>query len=234
MQKETCEQTALENVSLNLLVFLLQVSFVQYSDDAKTEFRLNAYQDKGTVMSAVTQIRYRGGNTKTGSVTCCMFHHWGSQTVRCPDFLLMCLCQTGVALKHTYEKAFSVENGMRRNVPKVVVAITDGRSQDEVKKNAAKLQHAGKRHTREKNHFRNVWTAKLCFLFSSSPQVTAFLQLELLMLTSWSCRRSAANPATDTSLLLTTLMLSTPSKKTSSPSFVKLPPHVSLIVLKYI
>lgn len=33
---------------------------------------------------------------------------------------------------------------MRRNVPKVVVAITDGRSQDEVKKNAAKLQHAGR------------------------------------------------------------------------------------------
>lgn len=50
-----------------------------------------------------------------------------------------------MALKHTYEKAFSVENGMRRNVPKVVVAITDGRSQDEVKKNAAMLQHAGKR-----------------------------------------------------------------------------------------
>ena len=28
-------------------------------------------------------------------------------------------------------------------MPKVVVAITDGRSQDEVKKNAIKLQHAG-------------------------------------------------------------------------------------------
>ncbi|XP_027134918.1 collagen alpha-1(XII) chain isoform X7 [Larimichthys crocea] len=92
----------------------MQVSFVQYSDDAKTEFRLNAYQDKGIAMSALHLIRYRGGNTKTG-----------------------------VALKHTYEKAFSIENGMRRNVPKVVVAITDGRSQDEVKKSAAKLQHAG-------------------------------------------------------------------------------------------
>ena len=43
-----------------------------------------------------------------------------------------------------YEKVFAPNNGMRRNVPKVVVAITDGRSQDEVKKNAAKLQHAGK------------------------------------------------------------------------------------------
>ncbi|XP_068454822.1 collagen alpha-1(XII) chain [Clinocottus analis] len=92
----------------------MQVSFVQYSDEAKTEFRLNAYQDKGVAMSACHQIRYRGGNTKTG-----------------------------VALKHTYEKAFSLENGMRRNVPKVVVTITDGRSQDEVKTKAAKLQHAG-------------------------------------------------------------------------------------------
>ncbi|KAK5852560.1 hypothetical protein PBY51_006413 [Eleginops maclovinus] len=92
----------------------MQVSFVQYSDEAKTEFRLNAYRDKGVAMSALHTIRYRGGNTKTG-----------------------------VALKHTYEKAFSIENGMRRNVPKVVVAITDGRSQDEVKKSAANLQHAG-------------------------------------------------------------------------------------------
>ncbi|XP_037606721.1 collagen alpha-1(XII) chain isoform X5 [Sebastes umbrosus] len=92
----------------------MQVSFVQYSDDAKTEFRLNAYKDKGIAMSALHLIRYKGGNTKTG-----------------------------VALKHTYEKAFSIANGMRRNVPKVVVTITDGRSQDEVKKNAAKLQHAG-------------------------------------------------------------------------------------------
>ncbi|XP_010775220.1 collagen alpha-1(XII) chain-like, partial [Notothenia coriiceps] len=91
----------------------MQVSFVQYSDEAKTEFRLNAYRDKGIAMSAINQIHYRGGNTKTG-----------------------------MALKHTYEKAFSMENGMRRNVPKVVVAITDGRSQDEVKKSAANLQHA--------------------------------------------------------------------------------------------
>ncbi|XP_053193439.1 collagen alpha-1(XII) chain [Scomber japonicus] len=92
----------------------MQVSFVQYSDDAKIEFNLKAYQDKGIAMAALHHIHYRGGNTKTG-----------------------------VALKHTYEKAFSAGNGMRRNVPKVVVTVTDGRSQDEVKKNAAKLQHAG-------------------------------------------------------------------------------------------
>lgn len=43
-----------------------------------------------------------------------------------------------------HEKVFTSDSGMRRNVPKVVVAVTDGRSQDEVTKNAAKLQHAGK------------------------------------------------------------------------------------------
>uniref|UniRef100_A0A3B4AB57 Uncharacterized protein n=1 Tax=Periophthalmus magnuspinnatus TaxID=409849 RepID=A0A3B4AB57_9GOBI len=44
----------------------MQVSFVQYSDDAKTEFKLNTYHDKGIVLSALQNVRYRGGNTKTG------------------------------------------------------------------------------------------------------------------------------------------------------------------------
>lgn len=39
---------------------------MQYSDDAKTEFKLNSYHDKGVVLSALQTVRYRGGNTKTG------------------------------------------------------------------------------------------------------------------------------------------------------------------------
>ncbi|XP_074547779.1 collagen alpha-1(XII) chain [Halichoeres trimaculatus] len=92
----------------------MQVSFVQYSDDAKTEFKLNTYHDKGIVLSALQGVRYRGGNTKTG-----------------------------VALKHVYEKVFTSDSGMRRNVPKVLVVVTDGRSQDDVKKSAERLQHSG-------------------------------------------------------------------------------------------
>uniref|UniRef100_A0A3Q1GPI4 Collagen, type XII, alpha 1a n=1 Tax=Acanthochromis polyacanthus TaxID=80966 RepID=A0A3Q1GPI4_9TELE len=92
----------------------MQVSFVQYSDDAKTEFKLNTYHDKGIVLSALQTVRYRGGNTKTG-----------------------------VSLKHVYEKVFTSDSGMRRNVPKVLVVVTDGRSQDDVKKSAEKLQHSG-------------------------------------------------------------------------------------------
>ncbi|MEQ2163874.1 hypothetical protein GOODEAATRI_000581 [Goodea atripinnis] len=91
-----------------------QVSFVQYSDDAKTEFKLNTYHDKGIVISALQSVRYRGGNTKTG-----------------------------VALKHVYEKVLTSDSGMRKNVPKVLVVVTDGQSQDEVKKSAEKLQHSG-------------------------------------------------------------------------------------------
>ncbi|XP_076129262.1 collagen alpha-1(XII) chain isoform X2 [Alosa pseudoharengus] len=92
----------------------MQVSVVQYSDDAQNEFRLNTYSDKGMALAALQLIKYKGGNTKTG-----------------------------VALKHVHEKVFTSDNGMRRNVPKVVVAVTDGRSQDDVTKNAAKLQHSG-------------------------------------------------------------------------------------------
>ncbi|XP_024913641.1 collagen alpha-1(XII) chain isoform X1 [Cynoglossus semilaevis] len=92
----------------------MQVGFVQYSDDAKTEFKLNTYHDKGVVLSALEKVRYRGGNTKIG-----------------------------IALKHVYERVFTSDAGMRRNVPKVLVVVTDGRSQDDVKKNAEKLQQAG-------------------------------------------------------------------------------------------
>lgn len=48
--------------------FFKQVGFVQYSDDAKTEFKLNTYHDKGVVLSALEKVRYRGGNTKIGRV----------------------------------------------------------------------------------------------------------------------------------------------------------------------
>ncbi|XP_061158183.1 collagen alpha-1(XII) chain-like isoform X19 [Syngnathus typhle] len=92
----------------------MQVAFAQYSDDAKTEFKLNTYHDKGVVVSALKNVRYRGGNTKTG-----------------------------IALKHVYDKVFTSDSGMRRNVPKVLVVVTDGRSQDDVKKNALQLQQAG-------------------------------------------------------------------------------------------
>lgn len=51
---------------------------------------------------------------------------------------------SGAALKYVGEKVFTSDSGMRRNVPKVLVVVTDGRAQDDVKKSAMKLQHSGK------------------------------------------------------------------------------------------
>uniref|UniRef100_A0A8C5R881 Collagen alpha-1(XII) chain n=1 Tax=Leptobrachium leishanense TaxID=445787 RepID=A0A8C5R881_9ANUR len=92
----------------------IQVSFVQFSDEAQTEFKLNTYADKSQALGALATIRYKGGNTKTGK-----------------------------ALKFVRDKVLTVENGMRRSVPKVLVVVTDGRSQDDVKKSAMDIQQSG-------------------------------------------------------------------------------------------
>lgn len=92
----------------------IQVSFVQYSDEVKSEFKLNTYNDKALALGALQNIRYRGGNTRTGK-----------------------------ALTFIKEKVLTWESGMRKNVPKVLVVVTDGRSQDEVKKAAFIIQQSG-------------------------------------------------------------------------------------------
>ena len=53
---------------------------------------------------------------------------------------------TGLALKHMLENSFSEAEGARpasRNIPRIGLVFTDGRSQDDVKKSAEKLQHSG-------------------------------------------------------------------------------------------
>ena len=42
------------------------MAIIQFSDDARTEFKLNAYKTKETLLEAIQQIAYKGGNTKTG------------------------------------------------------------------------------------------------------------------------------------------------------------------------
>lgn len=158
---------------------------------------------------------------------------------------------------HVKEKVFAPENGMRRNVPKVVVAVTDGRSQDEVKKNAATLQHAGKGYSIcctaifKWTHCQSypimvanvvIEVLPICSILASPHahsvvgflrmhvlllQVTVFLWLVLPMWILLSCRTLAASQATDTSLLWTTLTPLQLSKTTLWPSFAKPQHHVS-------
>ncbi|XP_057684257.1 collagen alpha-1(XIV) chain-like [Corythoichthys intestinalis] len=91
-----------------------QVAIAQFSDDTRTEFALNAYNDKERLLEAINKISYKGGNTKTGR-----------------------------AIQHMKDNIFTAEGGVRRGVPKVLVVLTDGRSQDDVNKVSKEMQIEG-------------------------------------------------------------------------------------------
>ena len=46
-------------------------------------------------------------------------------------------------MKHVKEAIFTVEGGIRRGIPKVLVVLTDGRSQDDVNKVSKEMQLEG-------------------------------------------------------------------------------------------
>ncbi|XP_070604343.1 collagen alpha-1(XIV) chain isoform X1 [Erythrolamprus reginae] len=91
-----------------------QVAIAQFSDDTRTEFKLNAYRSKETLLDAIQHIAYKGGNTKTGR-----------------------------AIKHAQQILFTLESGTRKGIPKVLVVITDGRSQDDVNQVSREMQLDG-------------------------------------------------------------------------------------------
>ncbi|CAL8337022.1 unnamed protein product, partial [Gadus morhua 'NCC'] len=91
-----------------------QVAIAQFSDDARTEFQLSSHGNKEALLEAIQRIRYKGGNTKTGR-----------------------------AIKHVKESIFTPEGGARRGVPKVLVVLTDGRSQDDVNTVSKEMQVEG-------------------------------------------------------------------------------------------
>ncbi|XP_033980674.1 collagen alpha-1(XIV) chain-like isoform X3 [Trematomus bernacchii] len=91
-----------------------QVAIAQFSDDARTEFKLNSYGDKERLLDAINKISYKGGNTKTGR-----------------------------AIQHVKDNIFTTEGGVRRGIPNVLVVLTDGRSQDDVNKVSKEMQMEG-------------------------------------------------------------------------------------------
>lgn len=54
------------------------MAIAQFSDDARTEFKLNSYDNKESLLEAIQKISYKGGNTKTGRlispVSLCCVH----------------------------------------------------------------------------------------------------------------------------------------------------------------
>ncbi|XP_051948609.1 collagen alpha-1(XIV) chain [Xyrauchen texanus] len=91
-----------------------QVAIAQFSDDARTEFKLSSYDNKENLLDTILRISYKGGNTKTGR-----------------------------AMKHVKDTVFTAVGGARRGVPKVLVVLTDGRSQDDVHLVSQEIQAEG-------------------------------------------------------------------------------------------
>ncbi|CAM9373230.1 unnamed protein product [Lampetra planeri] len=94
----------------------VRVGMAQYSGDARTEFLMNTYADKASLLNYLKTLPYKGGNTKTGLGI---------------EFLMQ---------NHLTEAA-----GSRRaqNVPQVVIIITDGKSQDDVAGPAETMRNMG-------------------------------------------------------------------------------------------
>uniref|UniRef100_A0A2K6QUP7 Collagen alpha-1(VII) chain n=1 Tax=Rhinopithecus roxellana TaxID=61622 RepID=A0A2K6QUP7_RHIRO len=86
---------------------------VQYSDDPRTEFSLDALGSGSDVIRAIRELSYKGGNTRTGA-----------------------------AILHVADRVFLPQLA-RPGVPKVCILITDGKSQDLVDTAAQKLKGQG-------------------------------------------------------------------------------------------
>nr|XP_031543483.1 LOW QUALITY PROTEIN: collagen alpha-1(XX) chain [Vicugna pacos] len=82
----------------------VQVGLTQYSGAPWTEWDLNTFGTKEKVLAAVHSLRYRGGNTFTG-----------------------------LALTHVLEQNLQPAAGLRPEVVKLVILVTDGKSQDDAR-----------------------------------------------------------------------------------------------------
>ncbi|XP_038591636.1 collagen alpha-1(XII) chain-like [Micropterus salmoides] len=92
----------------------VQIGLVQYSFRPRTEWHLNTYQTKYSLLGATSSLRQITGSTKTGK-----------------------------ALNYTLQNNFQPNVGMRADSQKIAVLLTDGQSQDDTRLPSKKLKDAG-------------------------------------------------------------------------------------------
>ncbi|XP_053724948.1 matrilin-4 [Synchiropus splendidus] len=100
--------------SLDVSLHGTRVGLVQYSSRVRTEFPLNMYHTAEEIKAAVMKVEYMEKGT-----------------------------MTGLALKHMLENSFSDAEGARKNIPRIGLVFTDGRSQDDITEYAKKAKEAG-------------------------------------------------------------------------------------------
>ncbi|XP_035200115.1 collagen alpha-1(XX) chain isoform X2 [Oxyura jamaicensis] len=92
----------------------IRVGLSQYSSDPRTEWDLGAYTTRDQVLEAVRNLRYKGGNTFTG-----------------------------LALTHVLQQNLKPDAGARLEAEKLVILLTDGKSQDDANLAAQTLKNMG-------------------------------------------------------------------------------------------
>ncbi|XP_062298281.1 uncharacterized protein LOC134003171 [Scomber scombrus] len=92
----------------------VQIGLVQFSGDPKTEWELNTHQTNQSLLEAITKLPYKGGNT-----------------------------MTGIALQLVLHYNFKPNVGMRADSQKIIILITDGKSQDNVSLASDHLRDSG-------------------------------------------------------------------------------------------
>lgn len=92
------------------------VGMMTYNHGYKDQWQLKTFaKDKKKLLSAIKNIRYSAGGTRTGS-----------------------------ALEFAARKKFTSSSGKRANVPAVTILMTDGRSKDSVYTRAKNLQRVSR------------------------------------------------------------------------------------------
>lgn len=94
----------------------------------------------------VTDLRCPGQNGISGYRGWDEMKRWNLDAFSIFSIFLSCSCLAlGRAIKHVKESIFTAEAGARRAIPRVLVVLTDGRSQDDVNKVSKEMQMDGER-----------------------------------------------------------------------------------------
>ncbi|XP_062861748.1 collagen alpha-3(VI) chain [Trichomycterus rosablanca] len=96
-----------------------QFGLTHFSKDVTDAFYLNTYKNKDDIMTAISQVEYKGGRG----------------------------INTGNAIRHIQQTQFVKEKGSRKDkgIPQILMVVTGGRSQDDGKSAALALQSTGVR-----------------------------------------------------------------------------------------
>ncbi|KAM4034067.1 collagen alpha-1(XX) chain isoform 1-T1 [Anomaloglossus baeobatrachus] len=92
----------------------IRIGLSQYSREPQTEWDLNTFTSKTEVLDAIKRVKYKGGNTFTG-----------------------------MALIHVLEENLRAASGARPSAGKVLILLTDGKSQDDAITVSKSLKQSG-------------------------------------------------------------------------------------------